>query len=476
MSPPIEWIIGTVGSLAFVVILPFVFGRRLWPWSIALLAVIIPVLYDLISGFALGSAFYLVYPVVAAAPLVVYLLVIRYVEHARLSSFGFRRPIDGYRLAVILAVILFGIYQALLWEPGLLLGLQLPSLPGPDDFGLFLFTIPLLVLGQEAVFRGYFLTKLAGRSPFRTALFVSSGFFALSTFNPFLVVLLNPSSLLQQIFLLLFVNFTLGILLGLYFYKSGWSLVGPWIFRTCIVGTSFLFPVAIRGISWTFEFVLELIAIAGVILLVFLWEREPRFESRHYLETPLQPRRGTLSAQARSSRHVAPAVAVIAVAVVVVGVSGPLGMITSSAPVHLLAIATPSMRPTLPPGTLILVLPIASASEIHVGEIIAYNAPYLSANGPVVHRVIRIQYNGTQPVFTTKGDANPSPDPRPVLFSQIVGSVAGNVPYLGILILDPEFTIAVLLVIVIAVLYRSTPGGMQRPSHRPVLPLREEQE
>jgi signal peptidase len=52
----------------------------------------------------------------------------------------------------------------------------------------------------------------------------------------------------------------------------------------------------------------------------------------------------------------------------------------------------------------------------------------------VTHRVATVTPNNAGPVFTTKGDANASPDPVATLSSQVRGRVAWDVPLLGFLL------------------------------------------
>lgn len=93
-------------------------------------------------------------------------------------------------------------------------------------------------------------------------------------------------------------------------------------------------------------------------------------------------------------------------------------------------ILTGSMRPTMPPGTLV-VDRHAPPSQIRIGDVVTYQ---LHSGQPEVatHRVVAISISlRGDYVFTTKGDANPSPDPTPVEPVQIRGKVWYAVPYLA---------------------------------------------
>ncbi len=163
--------------------------------------------------------------------------------------------------------------------------------------------------------------------------------------------------------------------------------------------------------------------------------------------------------------------ALVAAVLVVLAFAAPIAAETERAPVRVLAIASGSMVPTLNRGDLVFLTRVTSPDQLQVGDIAAYNAPYLSTEGPVVHRIIAIHYNGSTPIYTFKGDHNPSPDPRPVQFYQIEGKFVGSVPLVGYLVLSPALAIALILVLALVSLYRSTSEPGRRP--RPRLPLRE---
>lgn len=101
--------------------------------------------------------------------------------------------------------------------------------------------------------------------------------------------------------------------------------------------------------------------------------------------------------------------------------------VTGSTPYTVL---TGSMEPTFPPGTLIVVKP-QDAATLGVGDAITFQ--WESGKPDVVtHRITAVQYTaGGERRFTTQGDANSSPDARPVVPEQIHGKVWYAVPYVG---------------------------------------------
>ena len=95
-----------------------------------------------------------------------------------------------------------------------------------------------------------------------------------------------------------------------------------------------------------------------------------------------------------------------------------------------LTVLTSSMEPSLPPGTLVIIRPTAPEG-IEPGMVMTYQ---LKSGEDVVvtHRVMQqvIDASGER-VFTTQGDANPSPDPQPVREVQVRGTLWYAIPYLG---------------------------------------------
>ncbi|GAA1480090.1 hypothetical protein GCM10009624_05300 [Gordonia sinesedis] len=93
-------------------------------------------------------------------------------------------------------------------------------------------------------------------------------------------------------------------------------------------------------------------------------------------------------------------------------------------------ISTGSMKPKYPPGTLIVVRP-TKAEDIGVGTVITYQLESGKAT-VVTHRVVASSFDGNgKRLLTTQGDANNTPDEKPVQPQQIRGALWYSVPYLG---------------------------------------------
>ena len=95
-----------------------------------------------------------------------------------------------------------------------------------------------------------------------------------------------------------------------------------------------------------------------------------------------------------------------------------------------LTVLTQSMEPTLPPGTLIMVRPVAM-DDVRVGDVITYQ---IRSGEPdvITHRVIGkgSSADGTNTLIL-QGDNNASPDPDPVIPAQVQGKLWYSVPYVG---------------------------------------------
>jgi signal peptidase len=94
-----------------------------------------------------------------------------------------------------------------------------------------------------------------------------------------------------------------------------------------------------------------------------------------------------------------------------------------------LTILTSSMEPGLPPGTLIVVEPVAP-ENIVIGDVITYQIESGEA-AVVTHRILEVQSSTIgEPTFILQGDNNAEPDP-PVTASQIQGRLVYSLPWVG---------------------------------------------
>ena len=96
----------------------------------------------------------------------------------------------------------------------------------------------------------------------------------------------------------------------------------------------------------------------------------------------------------------------------------------------LFAVRSGSMAPSIKVGDLVIEEHV-NPESIKAGDVITLAT---GTGATVTHRVQTVTPNDAGPVFTTKGDANASPDPVATMSSQVRGRVAWDVPLLGFLL------------------------------------------
>lgn len=93
-------------------------------------------------------------------------------------------------------------------------------------------------------------------------------------------------------------------------------------------------------------------------------------------------------------------------------------------------VLSPSMRPSLPPGGLVVTRPV-QADDLRVGDVVTFQ---IRSGEPAVitHRVIELRLTADgQTLAQTKGDFNDAIDPDLVKPEQLRGRLWYSVPFLG---------------------------------------------
>lgn len=92
-------------------------------------------------------------------------------------------------------------------------------------------------------------------------------------------------------------------------------------------------------------------------------------------------------------------------------------------------VLSPSMRPTFDPGAAIISRSVP-ASDVRPGDVIVFRPPNRAAQ--YAHRIATVSGDPRHPAITTKGDANPAPDPwKFQLSAGSVPVVIASVPWVG---------------------------------------------
>ena len=92
-------------------------------------------------------------------------------------------------------------------------------------------------------------------------------------------------------------------------------------------------------------------------------------------------------------------------------------------------VLTPSMTPTIPVGSMVLVKRVEPV-ELREGDIVTYSTS-LSGSVVVTHRINQVILSEDGLTFITKGDANQVEDINPISASQIIGRVNLIIPHFG---------------------------------------------
>ncbi len=105
-----------------------------------------------------------------------------------------------------------------------------------------------------------------------------------------------------------------------------------------------------------------------------------------------------------------------------------------------------SMRPTFQPGAVVVTEEVPVRS-IHPGTIIVFSPP--GERAEYAHRVTSVSGPASHPDITTKGDANPAPDPWHVrLASARVPVVVASLPWVGRLMVGVSGPVHLILMLV----------------------------
>jgi signal peptidase I len=96
-------------------------------------------------------------------------------------------------------------------------------------------------------------------------------------------------------------------------------------------------------------------------------------------------------------------------------------------PVHPSLVGSGSMRPTMDAGDIVIIAK-TNTDSLKVGDVIQFR---VEKEVSVMHRLIRIEEVAGKKQFITKGDANGTADPNPVLPENVMGRKLANIPRVG---------------------------------------------
>ena len=116
--------------------------------------------------------------------------------------------------------------------------------------------------------------------------------------------------------------------------------------------------------------------------------------------------------------------------IVTIGGLSVAAQLAPEAGLRLVAVRTGSMAPAILPADLVAIEPVAP-DRVETGDVITVG---LDSGSMVTHRVIAVLDSGVGPTFVTRGDANPTADPKPVRPDQVRGRAAWRLPVAGVVL------------------------------------------
>lgn len=319
----------------------------------------------------------------------------------------------------------FGIlFVVLLIEPGIAYGKIEINLVYSLLFHTLLFSL-LLVISVLSLIHGIVLKGL-WKKPF-IGMSVSALIYVL-TITPFSLFLdignLAKLILFDETFIVV-----LSFYLGFLYLKSNLNIVPGMIFLGIYtVFTSLGISVLVSNL---FNLVWEVIAISVILFLTEKAIKEPIAIKRIFKS------KRNIRKRKSSWTLIVSALVVLLVLLVI------FPAVTHESH-YVIADPTDSMYPVIDPGSLLFVTHI-SASSVHVGTIIVFNAPWQKGT-LYAHEVIGLNYSNGIEYFITKGVNNPAKDPLPVPANDLVGRVVFSLPYLGYILIYYQVTAAVILI------------------------------
>lgn len=198
---------------------------------------------------------------------------------------------QGYKLptpittkkCLLITLALIAIYIVFALAPGIMGSLGPIQFPlSPTGIIYKIANAVLFGLATESIFRGYIFRNLLQRMGFFPSLYASALMFSLSQISIQNMLAWSSERLMIYIFTNILTAFAAGLFLGFYFYKIGWSILGPAIFR---MGVLFYFepnPISSVSSPWWMALTFEVAAFALMILLVDTIIIEPRYKRKKY--------------------------------------------------------------------------------------------------------------------------------------------------------------------------------------------------
>jgi len=212
--------------------------------------------------------------------LAIFFLLVK-LSKSSLEEHGFEVPAN-VKQCLTLSVFSIIFYLAVTLFPGLISGFSSP--PFAHTFYYFVFAVMnaiIVSLVTESMFRGYILKNTVGKQGFYPSLYMSSIMFSLYQIPLVTLATLSSNGIATYVFTEVLPVFAAGLFLGFFFYKTGWSLLGPIIFRIGILLYLFFPPLMATPPSWIY-LIFQVIAYGCLIIILDTVIKESKFQRRKY--------------------------------------------------------------------------------------------------------------------------------------------------------------------------------------------------
>lgn len=228
--------------------------------------------------------------------LVIYALFIK-LRKTTFKRHGFRKPTTiNTSKTIKLTLACIAIYIIMILAPGITAVLSTGSISEGFEVTIYPLTLGntlhrivlgiayaiILSLTYESIFRGYIFRNLVRHYGFFTSLYASSIMFSLHQVSIKSLLSMTTEALVTYIFMTILTAFAAGLFLGFFFYKVGWSLLGPITFQLGALFFMWPEPIISSTSLWWMSLTFQVIAYAILILAIDTFIKEPLYRRKRY--------------------------------------------------------------------------------------------------------------------------------------------------------------------------------------------------
>jgi len=255
-------------------------------------------IYDQLLEYIQPGPYYdvILYLAIPSISLAIYALFIKF-RNTTFRRHGYRKPTTvNTKTTIKLSLACIAVYIIMILAPGITAVLATGSIS--DGFELSqLLRSPLALayriaygiayavifsITYESIFRGYIFRNLVRHYGFFTSLYAASIMFCLHQISIKNLLSMSTETLVTYIFTEVLTVFAAGLFLGFFFYKIGWSLLGPIIFQLGVLFFIWPDPIIASTSVWWMALTFQVVAYAILILSVDTFIKEPLYRRKKY--------------------------------------------------------------------------------------------------------------------------------------------------------------------------------------------------